>query len=281
MVGPRARWLAAPGRHDRQSSPLGVPDVPDPASDRPQPGSLNRPRGACAGGVNPDGRGRPGRGRAGRPLGRGERRAASLSRRATGDVAGLGRFASAVRQSEGTVRILRETADLDGDGIGDARIVDLGATGAVEGQPTGSRTAIIRSGRDGRVLWKSRLGAQERWYERDAGEHYSMESFPMPAGDLDGDGTPDLVVRRYRYSGRPSRRGRNRPRWTSSGRTGRPLGSAGPLHLGFDARGERMSSGSRRRSIEPQARPDILVRHVNSFSRAVTSHARPTSARAA
>ena len=47
MVGPRAGWLAAPGRHDRQSSPLGIPDVPDPAADRPQPGSLDRPRGAC------------------------------------------------------------------------------------------------------------------------------------------------------------------------------------------------------------------------------------------
>ncbi len=88
MVGPRAGWLAAPGRHDRQSSPLGIPDVPDPAADRPQPGSLDRPRGACAGGLDPDGRGRRGRGRAGRPLGRGERRAASLSRRAAGDMAG-------------------------------------------------------------------------------------------------------------------------------------------------------------------------------------------------
>ena len=147
--------------------------------------------------------------------------------------------------------------------------------GAVEGQPTGSRTAIIRSGRDGRVLWKSRLEAKERWYERDAGGICHMESFPMPAGDLDGDGTPDLVVRRYRYSGQASRRTATVPLDILSGRTGRHLGSAGPLHLGFDARGESDVLWVEAHIIEPQARPDILVRHSNSFSRVVTSQRSP------
>ena len=76
-------------------------------------------------------------------------------------------------------------------------------------------------------------------------------------------------------SGRPSRRAATVPLDILSGRTGRHLGSAGPLHLGFDARGESDVFWVEAHIIEPQARPDILVRHVNSFSRVVTSRLSP------
>ncbi len=85
-------------------------------------------------------------------------------------------------------------ADLDGDGIGDALTTMVIAPGPSPNQATGSRTAIARSGRDGRLLWKAELDARRSWFDPDRHEDYGLQTFPLPAGDLDGDGTPDVFV---------------------------------------------------------------------------------------
>ncbi len=122
--------------------------------------------------------------------------------------------------------------------MSDALIDDLHAPGS-SGPKTGSRTAIARSGRDGRLLWKSVLDPPRVWFERDRGESFGLAASPLPDGDLDGDGMPGVVVRKYPSASyvETLRRPATLPLHTLSGRTGRPLWSAGPLPLGFTADG--------------------------------------------
>ena len=86
-------------------------------------------------------------------------------------------------------------ADFDGDGIADTLTANLTAPGDTPSTATGSGTAIARSGRDGRLLWKTEFDARRGWFDRDRGEDYTLTSYPLPDGDLDGDGRPDVIVR--------------------------------------------------------------------------------------
>ena len=53
------------------------------------------------------------------------------------------------------------SVDFDGDGIADTLVKRVLAPDASYGQPMGSRTALARSGRDGRVIWKSLVDPRE------------------------------------------------------------------------------------------------------------------------
>src|SRR5262249_19343779 len=90
--------------------------------------------------------------------------------------------------------------DLDGDGIVDAMTVDLHSSGEFQKPKADSRTALARSGRDGRVLWTTALDDREESLNSEtssgprSGIRSSFSTFPLPAGDLDGDGAPEVVV---------------------------------------------------------------------------------------
>ncbi len=165
-------------------------------------------------------------------------------------------------------RILRPAPDLDGDGIPDTVNTNLIALGGADKKTIGTRTVIARSGRDGHLLWKSRVDPGGIWSDRDVGESYFLECFPLPAGDLDGDGTPDLVVRRHLPLYHVGRRPATIPLDILSGRTGQQLGSPGPLPLDIAATGDARVTSVEVRVIEPGARPDILVRHGDAFAKA-------------
>ena len=137
---------------------------------------------------------------------------------------------------------------------------------APDGQPHGHRP--LRH--DGHVLWKSVLDPPGIWFDRDRGDSYEFSTFPMPAGDLDSDGMPDVLVKRdvSRFSQAAIERPAALPLQALSGRTGRFLWSAGPLHLGFAARGFSWIHWQCRpeaRVIEPGGTTDIVVRHCNPF----------------
>ncbi len=67
--------------------------------------------------------------------------------------------------------------DFDGDGITDS----LGGHDASEGA---SELTTALSGGDGRILWRSDLNRKS----------YRAVSLPPPSGDVDGDGTPDVLA---------------------------------------------------------------------------------------
>ncbi len=195
-------------------------------------------------------------------------------------------------------------ADLDGDGIADTMLANIAAaltlpnddiTGralgpyrsqgfmrrnAPEGDPIGTRTAVARSGRDGHLIWKAELDPRRIWYERDHGESYHVSALTPPNADLDGDGTPDVIVQQNtgRQLVKEFRRLATLPIQVLSGRTGRPLWSAGPLPLGFEAYGYSSVSWLDAVVVESSGRPDLLVRHGSPFSASGTTTMRARSA---
>ena len=119
--------------------------------------------------------------------------------------------------------------DLDGDGLTDVVNNDLGRPQNETEESTDSRTVITRSGRDGRMLWRTPLDSWEAWSNWNSWTHgYTISPLKLPNGDLDGDGMPDLIAHRS-ISGLPLsyERAAGLGLRALSGRTGRELWSSG------------------------------------------------------
>ncbi len=160
--------------------------------------------------------------------------------------------------------------DLDGDGVGDTLSARLKFQGNPSTGAMGTRTALARSGRDGHLLWKTTLDPPRHWFDADRSRTYELAAFPPPQGDLDGDGTPDVIVRKSEdVPPANERRPATLPLQALSGRTGRPLWSAGPLPLGFEAYGETILENCVPHSDRPGAPPDLLVRHLSPLIKGV------------
>jgi hypothetical protein len=203
----------------------------------------------------------------------------------------LGLFGAAGGDSRWGDIIVQPAADFDGDGIADTLFtslraplrtsldaiashamgpfVDLGFSQQSElaAEPPGSRTAVARSGRGGRMIWKTKLDRGRIWYEQDQGESYNLTTQSLPAGDLDGDGAPEVFVQKFdqQPAAVKIKRAATVPLQVLSGRTGRPLWSAGPLPLGFEAYGFSTMHWFLARVVEPQSAPDVFVRHGSPF----------------
>ncbi len=189
----------------------------------------------------------------------------------------LGQFPPAWKLDyTGSPNIERAAADLDGDGIADTLCGRLNFTGDSTSEPKGSRTAIARSGRDGHVLWKTVLDPPWLWFWPESGRSYNFAAFPLPAGDLDCDGTPDVVVQKFTDDEQAiGRQLATLPLSVLSGRDGRQLWSAGPLPLGFEAHGFSQVAWFEPRVIEPNSPPDLLVVHRSQFLKASAKPAPP------
>ena len=117
--------------------------------------------------------------------------------------------------------------DFDGDGVSDALIIAVHAPGDWGNETTGSHTAVARSGRDGRTIWKTVVDPRESWLAPNSGDFYHVRAYPLPEGDIDGDGTPDVIVSRMIHPGGSKgirRDEANLPIKLLSGRTGADSG---------------------------------------------------------
>jgi len=156
------------------------------------------------------------------------------------------------------------SGDFDGDGVIDV----LSTTGGGSTDSGSSRpTAVARSGRDGHVLWNSAIDPAPGGINWEVEVSYQFSTDPLPAGDLDGDGMSDIVVRKQArtfFTGAAPMA--TLPLMVYSGRSGRRLWSAGALPLGFDAHGFTDIEAIDLRACGPGEPPDILVPHGSPFA---------------
>ena len=211
----------------------------------------------------------------------------------------LGSFGAARQFPGWPASVVQPAADLDGDGIADTLIASPTASNqtgmdaiashalgpfldqgfspvsASSADPPGSRTVVARSGSDGHAIWKTELDPRRIWYERGHGETYNLATQSLPDGDLDGDGTPDVLVQKYpgQQGALEIKQAATLPLQVLSGRTGRRLWSAEPLPLGFEAFGFSSIQWALARVVERNGAPDVIVRHASPFvpSRALTT----------
>jgi hypothetical protein len=158
----------------------------------------------------------------------------------------------------------RLSVDFDGDKTGDVLASGLGWEGdSGQREPKGTRTATARSGRDGHLQWKTTLDPQIRFFHDDPARSYKMIAFPLPGGDLDSDGVPDVIVRKLNWQSEliNSREPVRPAIQVLSGRNGRFLWSAGSLRPPFESYGESTVNWYRPLTIEPNTPPDLLVQH--------------------
>ena len=158
--------------------------------------------------------------------------------------------------------------DLDGDGIVDVLSADLRVQPSLDEQSRKTLTAVARSGRDGRLLWRSPLDFQGPWLEQDVGGEpgYTLSAFALPGGDLDGDGSPEVSVTWSRASYISSASPATLPLEVLSGRSGRRLWKTSPLPLGFAATGFSAEIASiDLRACEARGPMDLIVRHQSIF----------------
>ncbi len=150
--------------------------------------------------------------------------------------------------------------DFDRDGVPDALISELGAPGTQEHRTTGSRTATARSGQDGHVIWKTSIDPRGNWFEPKSGDQYELRAFPPPAGDFNGDGIGDVIVKK-RSGGRGYRSVQDFaiPIEAISGSNGARLWSTTVPSMDMPYIDKR-SDWLEPRAIEPGGLPDLIVR---------------------
>ena len=170
----------------------------------------------------------------------------------------LGRFAPASEAGSSVDNIGRHSVDFDGDGVADTLIGELQAPGTRDREPAGSFTAVVRSGRDGHAIWRTGVDRRGSWFDPNSGDSYELSAHPMPAGDLDGDGIADVIVRK-RSATRYSASGEELPGHVEllSGRMGARLWSASVVNALF--RGGNQEDWIEPRVVAPDGKPDLIV----------------------
>ena len=151
--------------------------------------------------------------------------------------------------------------DFNGDGVADTLLGGLGTPGDELHATIGSHVAMARSGRDGRLIWKSEIDVRNNWRDPDGDATYELNAFPLPAGDLDRDGVADVIVKKGPRAPNSVRGpGARLPVELLSGRTGARLWSTDLLPVGLGLMGYSQFDWIEPRVVEPNGTPDLIVR---------------------
>ncbi len=169
----------------------------------------------------------------------------------------LGYFQAAGRQLEPPFDGENHIADLDGDGIGDA--ITGTFTSPSSSKAPGTRSVVARSGRDGHALWQTSVDPPRVWGEKGRWARYETKTFPLPSGDLDGDGAIDVLVKSQSIDVYAVNQTAFIPLELLSGRTGRRLWSAGRSPIGLAGSGNWQIHGLSVCTIEPGGSPAIVA----------------------
>ena len=188
----------------------------------------------------------------------------------------LGSFRPAGLSGETPDRAGSSAVDLDGDGINDAVTVAVQAPGAWRLQPTGTHTALARSGSDGHLIWRTVIDPLQNWLDPNSGESYHLRVFPLPEGDFDRDGTPDVIVWRDGRRG-ASPKFRREPVMgviqVLSGRSGVKLWSAETSRLELESQDYSSGVWMGARAVERGGVADLFVRHTTDRQRVIRAAA--------
>ena len=149
---------------------------------------------------------------------------------------------------------LHEIAELDGDGVRDVLLAQLVSADGI----SWSFDLRAMGGRTGRPLWSHRLAPSTRW----SGSNFQYTAPRFFAGDLDGDGKAEVIIRQPADAQAASRRlefavldgatGAKRWDWHKDGAT-----DVVPIHLARLGREERRSIVMR--IPDRQGKEEILV----------------------
>ncbi len=160
----------------------------------------------------------------------------------------------------------KPAGDFDGDGIADVFTGLLEVPSETARVQTGGRTAVARSGRDGRVLWKTRLDPMDDWLRSSPhGVHYALSTGSRADDDFDGDGTPDVLVLKTQHHGRLWGLSSSAPIRILSGRSGRILWSEGLRLPEYEGLGYTDVWVNGVIPSETPGRSDVLILHGSQF----------------
>ncbi len=146
--------------------------------------------------------------------------------------------------------------------MADVLFGDLQAPGRATQVHSGSHIAVARSGRDGHVIWKTAIDPRGSWFNPDSGVRYELNALPLPGGDLDGDGTADVIVNKgVTASQLATGRGSTLEVELLSGRTGARIWTGGRLPKRSVALVNVGADWVDACVVEPNGRPDVIVGH--------------------
>ncbi len=165
--------------------------------------------------------------------------------------------------------------DFDGDGVCDVLTAGVLAPGKAKHQLAGSHVAMARSGRTGRVIWKTGIDPRGSWFDPASRETYKLTALSLPAGDLDGDGTADVIVDKSE-GGNVAATGRGETLQIEllSGRTGARIWSGGHLPESSLRKVNQSVWQVAACVVDPKGSRDVIVAQAGQFGGSGSSLAR-------
>jgi tRNA A-37 threonylcarbamoyl transferase component Bud32 len=153
-------------------------------------------------------------------------------------------------------------ADYDGDGQEDVVSADsMGDGFSALGTNSKDATILARSGVDGALIWSADLTRKQSSFGDPQWTGYHLVPLHETAGDLDGDGTPDLLATLASTLTVSRQADLNVPLQAHSGKSGERLWRAGSVPGSGEGIGNTTPLGAVARDLDGDGKADPIVLH--------------------